>query len=124
MKTLRVHAQRFAESDAGIYIHGESGTGKELLAHAIHNASPRRHAPFVAVNCGALPESLLESELFGYAEGAFTGAVAAASRACSNWRRMAPSSWTRSRTSAPPCKSGSCVSWKAARSSALAGTGP
>ena len=74
MRTLRVHAQRFAESDAGIYIHGESGTGKELLAHAIHNASPRRHAPFVAVNCGALPESLLESELFGYAEGAFTGA--------------------------------------------------
>ena len=74
MRTLRVHAQRFAESDAGIYIHGESGTGKDLLAHAIHHASPRRHAPFVAVNCGALPESLLESELFGYAEGAFTGA--------------------------------------------------
>ena len=74
MRTLRVHAQRFAESDAGIYIHGESGTGKELLAHAIHNASPRRHAPFVAVNCGALPESLLESELFGYERGAFTGA--------------------------------------------------
>ena len=74
MQTLRIHAQRFAESDAGIYIHGESGTGKEVLAHAIHNASTRRHAAFVAVNCGALPESLLESELFGYTEGAFTGA--------------------------------------------------
>jgi len=74
MRTLRVHAQRFAESDAGIYIHGESGTGKELLAHAIHNASARKNAPFVVVNCGALPRDLIQSELFGYDPGAFTGA--------------------------------------------------
>lgn len=74
MKQLIGKAKAFATSDATILISGESGTGKELLAQAIHNASPRRQSPFVAVNCSALTESLLESELFGYEEGAFTGA--------------------------------------------------
>ena len=74
MKELIVKARKLAESEFNIMIYGESGTGKEILASAIHNASNRHSGPFLAVNFSALPDELIESELFGYEEGAFTGA--------------------------------------------------
>lgn len=75
MLELKKFSQKVAKSDSTVLITGESGTGKELFAHAIHAESKRKMGPFIRVNCAAIPDSLLESELFGYEEGAFTGAA-------------------------------------------------
>ena len=76
LQRAKALAERVAPTDAAVLLEGPTGSGKELFAQAIHQASPRRNKPFVAVNCSALPKDLLESELFGYRKGAFTGALA------------------------------------------------
>lgn len=75
MRALKAQVRKLARSQAPIYISGESGSGKERIARLIHNLGPRREKPFVAVNCGAIPSELMESEFFGHRKGAFTGAV-------------------------------------------------
>ena len=73
LKTIEL-AKRASKSDSTVLLLGESGTGKDVIAQSIHNGSNRKNGPFVAINCGAIPRELIGSELFGYVEGAFTGA--------------------------------------------------
>jgi len=75
MEDILQQVRMIAQQDISVFIHGPSGSGKELIADAIHKASPRRGKPFVAINCSAIPEALLESELFGHRKGSFTGAI-------------------------------------------------
>ena len=78
MQRVLETVSRIADGDSTVYIQGESGTGKELIAKAIHMASGRKDKPFIALNCAAIPEALLESKLFGHEKGAFTGAIQSA----------------------------------------------
>src|SRR5262249_56270805 len=75
MQEVTRQVEQVAPTDATVLVLGESGTGKELVARTIHDHSPRRRAPFVAVNCAAIPDTLLESEIFGHEKGSFTGAT-------------------------------------------------
>jgi transcriptional regulator with GAF, ATPase, and Fis domain len=77
MRRLFTYLSRVAASDASVLVRGETGTGKELVARSLHEASPRASGPFIVVDCGSIPENLMESQLFGHAKGAFTGAVSA-----------------------------------------------
>ncbi len=88
MKDIIERSHRIAKTDLTVLITGESGTGKEVLAQAIHNASDRCHQPFIAINGAAIPDSLLESELFGYVSGSFTGALKQGKKAFLKWPIM------------------------------------
>ena len=98
MQRLRAEIAQAAPTNGRVLIFGENGTGKELVAREIHAESLRAAGPFVEVNCAAIPEELIESELFGHEKGAFTGALARAARASSSWPTAARSSSTRSPT--------------------------
>ena len=96
MRLVYEQVAQVARTDTTVLMRGESGTGKELIAQAIHYNSLRAKRPFIKVSCAALPESLIESELFGYEKGAFTGRAGVEKRAASSWPKAARCFWTKS----------------------------
>ncbi len=104
-------AARLVDSPINLLIHGETGSGKEFLAKALHLASARRGGPFVAVNCAAIPETLIESELFGHLPNSFSGAGPRGKRGLIQEPTAARCSWTRSATCRASCSRGCCACW-------------
>ncbi len=119
MRDVLKRAAKVAASDVSVLLRGESGTGKEVLACALHAGGPRRDKPLVKVNCGALPETLLESELFGHTRGAFTGAIETR-KGLFQQADGGTIFLTRSARSRPPSRSSCCASCSRANSSASA----
>src|ERR1700733_3324655 len=119
MRALRERLAKIAGANVPVLIQGESGTGKDIIARMIHNLSPWRSGPFVKVNCPAIPGTLLESELFGYEKGAFTGAYGTKPGRV-EMAHGVPFSWTRSRNWIWPC-SRSCCSYCRTGNSAASG---
>jgi DNA-binding NtrC family response regulator len=118
MQEMFAMIERVAPSNVSVLITGESGTGKELVARTLHELSPRRGKPYLPVNCAAIPETLIESEIFGHEKGAFTGRWNA-SPGASSWRKKVPCCWTKSAKCpwahrlnySESSKTGSCVAW-------------
>ncbi len=121
MQAVRGLIETVAPTDAGVLILGETGTGKELIARNLHDKSRRAGHAFIPVNCGALPENLVESELFGHRKGAFTGADTTA-KGSSRSPTAGPCSSTRSASSTRACRSSCSGSWSPARSAGSART--
>lgn len=120
-ETVRI-AKQYAIVNSSVLISGETGTGKEMFAQSIHNFSSRRNEAFVAVNCATIPANLLESELFGYVEGAFTGAKRGGKIGLLSLPIRAPFFSMKSERPASTCRPGFCECWRNTRSCALATT--
>jgi len=123
LKAVMEMVRQVAPLDSPVLLLGETGTGKEVIANAIHYTSPRKDGPFIKVNCGAIPETLLDSELFGHEKGAFTGATSQR-RGDSNGRIRGLFFWTRLENCRPRPRSGCCMSSKKRKSSAWEERGP
>jgi len=119
MKEIHRSVLRVGPTASTVLIRGESGTGKELAAHAIHLNSPRKNMPFVAINCAALSEHLLESELFGHEKGSFTGAIAQKKRGGWSLRKGARSFWTRLENLRRGYRQSCSACWRPASSNGL-----